>query len=137
MSAGYVTAAKFVIGISSWYLLQNRHLAIAKRSLAVASAFGFASALSVVVLGDESGYEANLNQKMKLATIKAMWETEPAPAAFNVVAWPDMERRENLFAVEVPYVMGLIATRSLTGEIPGINELVDESKDRIRQGAIA
>lgn len=74
---------------------------------------------------------------MKLATIEAMWETEPAPAAFNVVAWPDMERRENLFAVEVPYGMGLIATRSLTGEIPGINELVDESKDRIRQGALA
>lgn len=137
VSAGYVTAALFVIGISSWYLLKNRHLDLAKRSIAVASAFGFASALSVVVLGDESGYEANLNQKMKLATIEAMWETEPAPAAFNVIAIPDMEKRENLFAIEVPYVMGLIATRSLDTEIPGIKELVEESKDRIRQGAIA
>ena len=137
VSAGYVTAALFVLGISCWYLLKNRHIAIAKRSIAVASAFGFASALSVVVLGDESGYEANLNQQMKLATIEAMWETEPAPAAFNVIAVPDMERRENLFAVEVPYVMGLIATRSLNTEIPGIKELVEASKDRIRQGAIA
>lgn len=137
VSAGYVTAALFVLGISCWYLLKNRHIAIAKRSIAVASAFGFASALSVVVLGDESGYEANLNQQMKLATIEAMWETEPAPAAFNVIAVPDMERRENLFAIEVPYVMGLIATRSLTTEIPGIKELVEASKDRIRQGAIA
>lgn len=137
VSAGYVTAAMFVIGISSWYMLQGRHMQIAKRSVAIASAFGFASALSVVVLGDESGYEANLNQKMKLATIEAMWETEPAPAAFNVVAWPDMEKRENIFAIEVPYVMGLIATRSLNTVIPGIKELVDKSKDRIRQGAIA
>ncbi len=137
VSAGYVTAAMFMIGISAWYMLQGRHLQIAKRSLAIASAFGFASALSVVVLGDESGYEANLNQKMKLATIEAMWETEAAPASFNLVAWPDMEKRENLFAIEVPYVMGLIATRSLDTVIPGIKELVDKSKDRIRQGAIA
>ncbi|MEM9634474.1 MAG: cytochrome ubiquinol oxidase subunit I [Pseudomonadota bacterium] len=137
VSAGYVTAAMFMLGVSAWYMLHGRHIAIAKRSMAIASAFGFASALSVVVLGDESGYEANLNQKMKLATMEAMWETEAAPASFNIVAWPDMEKRENLFAIEVPYVMGLIATRSLTDVIPGIKELVDRSKDRIRQGAIA
>ncbi len=137
VSAGYITAAMFMLGISAWYMLQGRHLQIAKRSMAIASAFGFASALSVVVLGDESGYEANLNQQMKLATIEAMWETEPAPASFNVIAWPDMEKRDNYFAIEVPYVMGLIATRSLDTVIPGINELVDRSKDRIRQGAIA
>lgn len=137
VSAGYVTAAMFMIGISAWYMLKGRHLQIAKRSIAIASAFGFASALSVVVLGDESGYEANLNQKMKLATIEAMWETEPAPAAFNVVAWPDMAKRENMFAIEVPYVMGLIATRSLDTAIPGIKDLVERTKDRIRQGAIA
>ncbi len=137
VSAGYITAAMFMLGISAWYMLQGRHVRIAKRSMAIASAFGFASALSVVVLGDESGYEANLNQQMKLATIEAMWETEPAPAAFNIVAWPDMEGRDNLFAIEVPYVMGLIATRSLDTVIPGIKDLVERSKDRIRQGAIA
>ena len=137
VSAGYVTASMFVLGISAWYMLKGRHLDIARRSMAVAAAFGFASALSVVVLGDESGYEANLNQKMKLATIEAMWETEPAPAAFNVVAIPDQVKRENLFAIEVPYVMGLIATRSLDTVIPGIKELVEQSKERIRSGAIA
>ena len=137
VSAGYVTAAVFVIGVSAWYMLKNRHMAIARRSIAIASAFGFASALSVVVLGDESGYEANLNQRMKLAAMEAMWETEPAPAPFNIIAIPDMTKRENLFAIEVPYVMGLIATRSLTEEIPGIHDLVEASKDRIRQGVIA
>jgi cytochrome d ubiquinol oxidase subunit I len=33
--------------------------------------------------------------------------------------------------------MGLIGTRSLTTEIPGINELVDEAETRIRSGLIA
>ena len=56
VSAGYVTGAMFMLAISAYYLLNGRHYAFAKRSIIVASAFGLASALSVVVLGDESGY---------------------------------------------------------------------------------
>src|SRR5882724_5999484 len=46
VSAGYVTASVFVLGISAWYLVQGRHVALARRSMAVASSFGLASALS-------------------------------------------------------------------------------------------
>ena len=44
--------------------------------MTVAASFGLAAALSVVVLGDESGYTAGENQKMKIAAIEAMWDTE-------------------------------------------------------------
>ncbi|KHQ52203.1 cytochrome ubiquinol oxidase subunit I [Mameliella alba] len=137
VSAGYVTASVFVLGVSALYLLQERHKDLARRSIAVASAFGLASALSVVVLGDESGYSASHTQKMKLAAIEAMWETHEAPAPFTAIGFPDKEARETHYAVEIPWVMGLIGTRSLTQEIPGINDLVDEAEDRIRDGLIA
>ncbi|PIE10840.1 MAG: cytochrome d terminal oxidase subunit 1 [Rhodobacterales bacterium] len=137
VSAGYVTASVFVLGVSAWYLLKDRHIALAKRSIAVASAFGLASALSVVVLGDESGYSASHTQKMKLASIEAMWETHEAPAPFTAIGFPDKEARETHYAIEIPWVMGLIGTRSLTEEIPGINQLVDEAEDKIRDGLIA
>ncbi|PPC93795.1 MAG: cytochrome d terminal oxidase subunit 1, partial [Methylocystis sp.] len=83
VSAGYVTGAMFVMSIAAYYILNRRHLDIARRSLTVAASFGLASALSVVVLGDESGYTAGENQKMKIAAIEAMWETEPPPASFT------------------------------------------------------
>ncbi|MCR9274431.1 MULTISPECIES: cytochrome ubiquinol oxidase subunit I [Mameliella] len=137
VSAGYVTASVFVLGVSALYLLQERHKDLARRSIAVASAFGLASALSVVVLGDESGYSASHTQKMKLAAIEAMWETHEAPAPFTAIGFPDKEARETHYAVEIPWVMGLIGTRSLTQEIPGINDLVDEAELRIRDGLIA
>ncbi|HTN40354.1 MAG TPA: cytochrome ubiquinol oxidase subunit I, partial [Asticcacaulis sp.] len=54
VSAGYVLAAVFVMGISAIYLWNDKWTSIAKRSMAVAAAFGLASSLSVVVLGDES-----------------------------------------------------------------------------------
>jgi hypothetical protein len=53
VSAGYVTGAMFVLAVSSWYLLKGRDIEFAKRSFRVASAFGLASVLSVIVW-DES-----------------------------------------------------------------------------------
>ena len=134
VSAGYTVASIFVLGISAWYLLKGRHVALAKRSMTVAASFGLAASLSVVVLGDESGYLSSEHQKMKLAAIEAMWETEPAPAAFTVVGIPDSAARETHYAVHIPWVMGLIGTRSLDTEIPGINDLVLRAQDRITSG---
>jgi cytochrome d ubiquinol oxidase subunit I len=111
VSAGYVTASIFVLGVSAWYLLKGRHLELAKRSLTVAASFGLAASLSVVVLGDESGYLSTEHQKMKLAAIEAMWKTEPAPAAFTAIGFPDQEARKTHYAVHIPWVMGLIGTR--------------------------
>ncbi|ADM10727.1 hypothetical protein PB2503_13449 [Parvularcula bermudensis HTCC2503] len=137
VSAGYVTGAVFVLAISAWYMLKGRHIALAQRSFAIAAAFGVASSLSVIVLGDESGYAVTDHQKMKLAAMEAMWHTEEAPASFTLIGLPDQELRETRFGVHVPWVMGIIGTRSLDTEIPGIFELVDTAEARIRNGLIA
>lgn len=137
VSAGYTLAAIFVIGVSAWYLLKNRHIEIAKRSLTVAAAFGVAASLSVVVLGDESGYLSSEHQKMKLAAIEAMWDTEPAPAAFTAFGFPDQESRETHYAVHIPWVMGLIGTRSLDTQVPGIKDLVKNAEGHIQEGVVA
>ncbi|WP_199523201.1 cytochrome ubiquinol oxidase subunit I, partial [Pararhodobacter sp. CCB-MM2] len=121
----------------AWYLLKGRHVELARRSIAIASAFGLASALSVVVLGDESGYSASHTQRMKLAAIEAMWETHPAPAPFTLVGIPDRDAQETHYAIEVPWVMGLIGTRSLTTELQGIDQLVAEAEVMIRSGILA
>ncbi|QYM72775.1 cytochrome ubiquinol oxidase subunit I [Pseudochrobactrum sp. Wa41.01b-1] len=132
VSAGYVTGAMFIIAISSIYLLRGKHVELAKRSVTVAASFGLAAALSVVVLGDESGYVATEQQKMKIAAMEAMWETEPAPAGFNLFAIPGDGK--NSYEVHIPYVLGLITTRSLTTELPGIHDLVDMAEKRIESG---
>jgi cytochrome d ubiquinol oxidase subunit I len=133
-SAGYVTAAIFVLGVSAWYVLKGRHLELAKRSMTVAASFGLAAALSVVVLGDESGYLSTEHQKMKLAAIEGMWETQPAPADFTLIGFPNQAARETHYAIHLPALMGLIGTRSLDTVIPGINELVQRAELRIANG---
>ncbi len=134
VSAGYVTGAIFVLAISAWYLINGRHIEFAKRSATVAISFGLAAALSVVVLGDESGYNVTEHQKMKLAVIESEWHTEPAPAPFTIFGLPDMTTHATHARIEVPWMLGLIATRSADTQVPGIFELVEHARQRIING---
>jgi len=137
VSAGYVTASMFVLSISSWYLLKGRDVEFAKRSFRVAAAFGLASALSVIVLGDESGYTVGEAQQTKMAAIEAMWDTEPAPAGLKLLADIDEARGRNAWEIEVPWVMGMIGTRSVTKVIPGIHDIKAKNRARILRGMVA
>jgi cytochrome d ubiquinol oxidase subunit I len=137
VSAGYVTGALFVASVSAIYLLLGKHIEIAWRSMTVAVSFGLASALSVVVLGDASGYTATDNQKMKIAAIEAMWETEPPPASFTLFGLPNQAERRTDYAVEIPWVLGLITTHSIDEKLPGITELVQHGEDHIWSGLLA
>jgi cytochrome d ubiquinol oxidase subunit I len=134
VAAGYVVGSVFVLAVSAWYLLRGRNVEIARRSMAVAASFGLACALSVVVLGDESGYVAGENQKMKVAAIEAEWITEKPPASFTLFGIPDVHEHVTHGAVRVPWLLGLIATRSISRPEIGIFDLVARARERIVGG---
>lgn len=137
VAAGYTCGSMFVLGISSYYLLRKRDIPFARRSFAIAAAFGMASILSVIVLGDESGYRTGEVQKAKLAAMESQWETHPAPAPFTVFGLPDQKNQKTDFAIEIPYLAGIIATRSIDEEIPGLKDQIAENEKRIRNGMVA
>lgn len=137
VASGYVTGSMFVLGISSYYLLKKRHLDFAKRSFAVASGFGLASILSVIVLGDASGYNVGLVQKQKLALIEAEWETQPAPASFTLFGFPDDATKTTKYEIRIPYALGILATHSLDTPIAGIKEIIKQNEKNILVGVQA
>ena len=137
VAAGYTTGSMFVLGISAYYLLKNRDVAFARRSFRIASGFGLASVLSVIVLGDESGYTVGEVQRAKLATIEAEWETEESPASFTLFGIPNEKTMTTDYAVKIPWVMGLIATRSINEKVGGIKDILESNRERIKRGMVA
>lgn len=137
VGAGYVTGAVFVLAVSAYYLLKGRDLAFARRSFAVAAGFGLASILSVIVLGDESGYVVGQVQQVKLAAMEAEWETESPPGDFTLFGFPDQKTRTTRAEIRVPWLGGIIVTRSLDTPVPGVNDLIDEGEKRVRRGMLA
>jgi len=137
VGAGYVTASMFVLAISSYYLLKGRDLAFARRSFAVAAGFGLASILSVIVLGDETGYVVGQVQQVKLAAMEAEWQTEPPPSHFTVFGFPDQANQRTAAEIKIPWLGGIIVTRSIDTPVIGIKELIIQNEQRIRSGMIA
>ncbi len=89
------------------------------------------------MLGDESGYTLGDVQKTKLAAIEAEYETQPAPAGFTIIGIPNDRTLKTDYAVRVPALLGLIATRSLDGEVTGLKDLMKQHEVRIRSGMVA
>ena len=137
INAGYMTGAMFVLAISAWYLIKGRDIDFAKRSLRIAAVFGLVATVLTVHMGDESGYLVTRDQPSKIASMEAVWETHEAPAPLSLVAIPNENTRQNDFEVSVPWLFGLMGTRSLSTEIPGINPLVEKAQARIVNGAQA
>ena len=132
--AGYVTAATYMAGISAWYMLRGRHLALARRSFRVATLFGLLSTAGVITLGDALGYVGGHAQPAKLAAMEAAWRTEAPPAPFNVAAWPRQERQDNLFEIRLPYLLTPLVTHTLSQPVPGAVQIAEANEPRIRDG---
>ncbi len=137
LSSGYVCGAIFVLAVSSYYLLKGRDIGFAKRSFSIGATFGFIAILSVLIMGDEAGYEVGQAQPTKLAAMEGEWDTEPAPAAWNIAIIPNSQEGRNEFALQIPYAAGIIATRSLDKEITGLNDLRVQNEERVRNGMVA
>ncbi len=132
--AGYVTAAIFVAGISALYMLRNRHVPLAKRSFRMAALFGVLATIGVITLGDALGFVAARVQPAKLAAMEGLWQSHAAPMPFNLIAFPDQARQENSGELQVPGLLSLLVTHSLSGTVPGINAVEQQAQRKIENG---
>jgi cytochrome d ubiquinol oxidase subunit I len=132
--AGYVTAAMFVAGISAYYMLNKRHMELAKRSFRIAALFGVFSTAGVITLGDALGFVGGHAQPTKLAAMEALWTTEKPPLPFNVVAIPSQSERKNLWELQIPAALSLLVTHAFDGTVPGADVLIQRAAERIRNG---
>jgi cytochrome bd ubiquinol oxidase subunit I len=88
----------------------------------------------VLTLGDALGFVDGRVQPTKLAAMEALWQTAEPPAPFNVVAWPNQEKQENDWELQIPYVLTPLITHTLDTPISGARELEQEAAGRIRNG---
>jgi cytochrome d ubiquinol oxidase subunit I len=121
----------FVVGgLSAWYLYKNRHTGF------FLSSFKWAAIAAILItplqiwLGDGSGRAAYLYDPAKLAAFEAHWHTNPPGqgASFSVLAWPDPEIQDNRWSIEIPAVLSLLTTHTMTGQIRGLRDFPREDQ---------
>lgn len=135
VTSSFVLAALFVVGVSAWYLLRRREQQMARKSIAIASAFGFVFALVTAFTGDRSGAIVARVQPMKLAALEALYEgREGAPLTAVGILRPEAERTNDdnafYFKIGIPKMLSLMSFRDADAFVPGINDLVYGNEER-------
>ncbi len=115
----------FVVGgISAWCLIKEKKVDFFLKSFKIVVLAAIVITPVQIFLGDGSGRQLTKIQPTKLAAIEAHWNTN-APgrgAAWNFLAWPDESKGKNDWAVSVPNALSLLLTRSLYGQVKGLND---------------
>jgi cytochrome d ubiquinol oxidase subunit I len=102
LAAAYVLGGVFVMAVSAWLLLRQRHEVMARKSLRPAGWFTLVALAGSFLAGHHSGLQLREYQPAKFAAIEGLWEPVQAPAPLTLLAWPDAAARKNRYAVEVP-----------------------------------
>ncbi len=132
-TSGFVLAAIFVMGVSSWFLIKNRETLFAKRSIVISSVFGIISSLILIGTGDSSAKEIVKTQPMKFAAMEAIYQgQENAPLiAFGILSNegpgetlnPDSQA-DFIVKIEIPSMLSILAHGDPTSFVAGIKDLI-------------
>jgi len=129
-ASGFVLGAIVVIGVSAWYLLRGRERQMALRSIRLASIFGAAALVLLLVSGHTSGANVARTQPMKLAAMEGLYDGGTR-AEFSVIGAPKpaSERPSNEdafhFNLAVPGLLSWMSFGDTEAWVPGINDILD------------
>lgn len=131
VTSSWIIGAVFVCAVSCWYLLKRRNTRLATESIKIASVVGIAAAVVTMATGDSSAVKVAQAQPMKLAAMEALYDGGngvglTAVAAVNPFEQPDYAKGgEPPLRVAMPCGLSLLATHSLDGYVPGVNDLLN------------
>lgn len=120
--AGLATAAFFVLAISAYHLIRDRHIDLFRRSFQIAAVVGAIAVALVGLNGHTQTQHMIKSQPMKIAAAEALWNTE-SPASFSLLTIGDLSQRKEIFSIRIPAVLCLLAYNRLDCEIQGVYAL--------------
>ncbi len=127
--AAYLATAFMVGATAAWHLLKGNDNPAIRKMLSMAMWMALGVAPLQAVVGDLHGLNTLEYQPAKIAAMEGHWESTPGEATpLILVGWPDMQREETRFKIEVPYLASLILKHSLTEPIPALKDFPPEDR---------
>ncbi len=137
IASGFLLASMFVIGISAWYILKNRELYLAKRSILVSAVFGLLSSLMVAYTGDASARTLAQVQPVKFASMEALTDgkSNAGLVAFGILKDSDRKigrkvMKEFAFKIEIPGLLSVLTSGDRNGYVPGLADHVKGNNEK-------
>lgn len=117
----------FVLSVSAWYLLKNRHIDFAKISLKIGLVFAAIASLLQLVSGHSSAVGVAENQPAKLAAFEAHYDAS-APADLWLFGWVDDESQIVKYGIKAPGMLSYLIYGDFDHPVTGLNHFPEDER---------
>lgn len=131
VTSAYTLSACFVVGVSAWFILKKRHFEFARKSILLASVFGFLSIIATIFTGDTSAQDVTRTQPMKLAAMEGLNE-EGKGAPFTLIGLtctdpqlPSERMKTVKYGITIPKLLSFLGYHDFDAYVPGIQNIMD------------
>ena len=122
----FILGSFFVMSISAWYLLKNRHLEFAKRSFSGALLLATLSALAALVSGDFQAKSVYRYQPAKLAAFEGNYRT--GPADMSILGVPDDRSETIRYNISIPGGLSFLLHNDFDESVIGLDRFRPEDR---------
>lgn len=118
----FIVGAFFVMSVSAWYLLKNRHLEFAKRSFTGGLILATVASLAALGSGHIQAEKVSETQPAKMAAMEGLYKTERG-ADLYIAGFPNDETETVDYGIAVPSGLSLLLHFDPNSEVKGLDEL--------------
>jgi cytochrome bd ubiquinol oxidase subunit I len=118
----FICGAFFIMSVSAYYLLKNRHVEFARKSFTTALILSAVASIAILFSGDSQGRMVSRYQPAKLAAIEGIYKTTNAGAPMHVFGLPDSASKTVRFNIEIPGLLSFLVHRDFNKPVPGLDQ---------------
>lgn len=120
----FIMGAFFIMSISAYYLLKNRHVEFARRSFTGALIFATVFSLAQLASGHSNAKMVAENQPAKLAAFEGVFQT--GPASLSLIGWPDERAGRMSWEIGVPGMLSWLVYGDTSKPVVGLDRVRPE-----------
>lgn len=131
VTSAYTLSACFVIGVSAWFILKKRNFEFARKSILLASVFGFFSIIATIFTGDTSAQDITRTQPMKLAAMEGLNQGGQG-TAFTLIGivkedpdLPSPRMKKVEYGIHIPKMLSFLGYHDFNAYVPGIQDILN------------
>lgn len=118
----FILGGFFVMSISAWYIIKNRHLDFAKRSFKIALIFAGISSLAILFSGHSNAIMVSKHQPAKLAAFEGLYQTPENGAPLSIFGIPNEEEQKLDWNIEIPNLLSFLVHFDPNKSVAGLDK---------------
>jgi cytochrome d ubiquinol oxidase subunit I len=127
LSGCWQAGAFFVLSVSAYYLIKNRHIELSQRALKIGLSLAIFASLFQLFTGHQSAVGISETQPAKLAAFEAHYDSS-AVAPLYLFGWVDENQQEVRFGVAIPKMLSYLISGDADYLVSGLNSFKPEDR---------